>query len=67
MAETICTNCTHHWNMRPSCVDAVWYQHKCRHPSSRSEVRDFVTGSTTIEWAYCRDRNRGNCADYEDK
>lgn len=66
--RTICVECVHFLNISGGFNAGVWYNHLCKaYPEER--IINPVTGKNVTdsgqEYAYCRDKNSGECPKYE--
>ena len=66
---TVCTQCEHLKNLEPETVrEHVWYNHLCRAEALPIVVDPYDGQEKSIgveDFAYCRDKNDDNCADYK--
>ena len=63
VGKTICVNCKHHRILSIESEPLHWYNHLClRNPGPKV---DYTVGTVEDRHEYCRDKNHGNCKDYQ--
>lgn len=60
---TICDECIYKRHQSGSSYSGYF----CVHTPLKNQIQDLVTGEIQQEYPLCKDKNKGNCPDFEER